>query len=58
MITYHFISTLLNAYFDSNISLAKDAAIDIVKCALLDKVMQGSPCPKVCPVTNENWCYL
>ena len=34
MIPYHFISTLLNANFDFDVSVAKDDAIDVSKYAL------------------------
>ena len=40
MIPYHFISTLLNANFDIDVSVANDVAIDVAKCALPGKVMQ------------------
>ena len=53
---YHFISTLLNANFDFNV--ANDVAIDVAKCALPGKVMQWSPCPEVCTLTNENGRYI
>ena len=39
-IPYHFISTLLNANFDFDVSVANDVAIDVAKCALPGKVMQ------------------
>ena len=39
-IPYHFISTLLNANFDFDISVANDVAIDVAKCTLLGKLMQ------------------
>ena len=50
------ISTLLNANFDFDVSIAKDVAIDVAnyKYALPGKVMQGSPCPEVHTLTNEN----
>ena len=38
-IPYHFISTFLNAYFDFDVSVANDVAIDVAKCALPGKVM-------------------
>ena len=56
MIPYHIISTLLNVKFDFDISItnhANDVAIDVAKCALLGKVMQGLPCLEVCTLTNE-----
>ena len=37
-IAYHFISTLLKANFDFDVSVANDVAIDVAKCALPDKV--------------------
>ena len=46
-IPLHFIFTLLNAYFDFDVSVANDVAISVAKCALLGKVMKGSPCPEV-----------
>ena len=30
----------------------------VVKCALRGKVMQGSPWPEVCTLTNENGRYI
>ena len=57
-IPYHFISTLLNSNFDFDVSVANDVAIDVAKCALPSKVMQWSPCPEVCTLTNENQCYI
>ena len=39
-IPYHFISTLLNANFDFDVSVVNDVAIDVAKCTLPDKVMQ------------------
>ena len=50
----HFISTLLNAilYFDVSVTH------DVAKCSLPGKVMQGSPCPEVHTLTNENGCYI
>ena len=39
-IPYNFISTLLNAKFDFDVSVANDVAIDVAKCALPGKVMQ------------------
>ena len=53
-IPYHFISTLLNANFDVDVSVANDVA----KCALPGKVMQWSPCPEVRTLTNENGRYI
>ena len=40
MIPYHFISTLLYTYFDFDVTVANDVAIDVAKCALPGKVMQ------------------
>ena len=40
MIPYHFISTLLNANFDFDVSVANDVTIDVAKYALPGKVMQ------------------
>ena len=57
-IPYHFISTLLNANYDFDVSVANDVAIDVAKCALPGKVMQGSPCPDVRILANENGRYL
>ena len=57
-IPYHFISTLLNANFDSDVTVANDVAIDVAKCALPGKVMQGSPCLEVRALTNENGRYM
>ena len=45
---------LLNANFDFDVSVANDVAIAVAKWALLGKVMQGSPCPEVSTLTNEN----
>ena len=53
-IPYHFISTLLNANFDFDVSVANDVA----KCALPGKVMQGSPCLETRDLTNENGRYM
>ena len=50
-IPYHFISTLLNPNFDFGVNVSNDVA----KCALPGKMMQGSPCPEVSTLTNENW---
>ena len=57
-IPYHFISTLLYANFDFDVSVANDVAIDVAKCALPGKVMQWSPCPEVRTLTNENGRYI
>ena len=59
-IPYHFISTLLNADFDFDVSVTNDVAIDVAtcKCALLGKVMQGSPCLEAHALTNENGRYM
>ena len=40
MITYHFISALLNDDFDFDFIVANDVAIDVAKRALPGKVMQ------------------
>ena len=40
MIPYHFILALLNTYFDFDVSVANDVAMDVAKCALPGKVMQ------------------
>ena len=46
-IPYNFISTLLNANFDFDVSVANDVAIDVAidvaKCALPGKVMLNTP---------------
>ena len=39
-IPYYFISTLLNSYFDFDVSFANGVIIDVAKCALQGKVMQ------------------
>ena len=52
MIPYHFISALLNANFDVNV------AIGVAQWALPGKVMQGSPCPEMRTLTNENGRYI
>ena len=39
-IPYHFISTLLNASFDFDVTVANDVAIDVAKCTFPGKVMQ------------------
>ena len=57
-IPYHFISTLLNANFDFDVSVANDVAIDVAKCALPGKVMQWWPCPEMRTLTNENGRYI
>ena len=57
-IPYHFILTLLNANFDFDVSVANDVTIDVAKCALPGKMMQGSPCPEVRTLANENCCYI
>ena len=57
-IPYHFISTLINANFYFDVSVANDVAIDVAKCALLGKELQGSPCPEVCMLNNENGLYI
>ena len=57
-IPYHFISTLLNVNFDSDVTVANDVAIDVAKCSLPGKLMQWSPCPEVRTLTNENGRYM
>ena len=57
-IPYHFISALLYANFEFYISVTNEVAIYAAKCALQGKVMQGSPCPKVIILTNENRHYI
>ena len=57
-IPYHFISTLLNANFDVDVSVANDIAIDVAKWALPGMVMQWSPCPELQTLTNENGRYI
>ena len=52
MISYHIISTLLNANYDFEFS--DDNALLL---ALQSKVMQGSPCPVVYNSTNETALY-
>ena len=54
MIPYHFSSSLLNvnSYFDVGVDN------DVSKCALLDKMMNGSACMKVHTLTNESGCYI
>ena len=54
MIPY-FISALLNANFDFDVSVANDVAIDVAKCTLPGKVI---PCPKVGTLTNGNRRYI
>ena len=51
---YHFILTLLNtnSYFEVNM------VNEVAKCALPGKVMQGSPCPELRTLINENWRYV
>ena len=55
---YQFISTLLKANFDFDVSVANGVAIDVAKCVLPGKVVQGSPCPEVRALTNENSRYM
>ena len=45
-IPYHYISTLLNANFDFDLSVANDVAIDVAKCAIPGKVVQVSSARK------------
>ena len=49
---YHLIWALLNDNFDFDVNVANDDA----KCALLGKVIQGSPCPEVRILTNGYDC--
>ena len=49
---------LLNTNFDFDISVSYDVALDIVKCALPGKLMQGSPYPEVRTLTNKNGRYI
>ena len=39
IIPYHFISVVLNANFDFDVSAANDVAIDVAKCTVPGKVM-------------------
>ena len=50
-IPYNFISTLLNANFDFDVSVANDVAIDIAKYILPDKVILRT-------LTNGNGRYI
>ena len=50
---YHYISTLLNAYFDFDVSVSNDVAFDVAKCAVPGKVMQGSHCLEVRTHINQ-----
>ena len=52
----YFYDLNVNFYFD--VSVANDAAIDVARCALPGKVMQGSPCLEVSTSTNENERYI
>ena len=54
----HFISTILNANFDFSVTVANDAAIETAKSVLPRKVVQGSPCPDMSTLTNENRCNI
>ena len=54
IIPYHFISTLLNANFDFDVTVANDVA----KCALSGKVMKESSYPEVSIFTNENERFI
>ena len=58
MTPYHFISKLLNANSDFDITIANDVAINTVKRALSGKLMRVSPCPEVRTLTNENGLYV
>ena len=57
-IPYPYISTLLNANFDFDVSVANDVAIDMAKYTLPDKSMQWSPCPELRTLTNGNGRYM
>ena len=41
--------------FDFVVSIVYDVAIDVAKCALLGKVVQGSPCLEMRTQPNDNW---
>ena len=58
MIPYHLISTLLNANFDFDVSVVNDVAIEVAKCTLLGKVMQGQPCPEVHTLMKMGITYI
>ena len=58
MTPYHFISTLLNANYNFEVSVANDVANDVGRFALPGKVMQWSPCPEMRISTNENERYI
>ena len=51
-LTFYF--DALNANFDLDVSVAYAVA----KCAVPGKVMQGSPCPEVRTLTNENGRFI
>ena len=53
-IPHHFISTLLIANFNFDVSVTNDVSIDVAKYALPDKVMRWSHCPEVHTLTKEN----
>ena len=46
-LSFYFDAFKLNACLDFDISVAKDVAIDVAKCALTGKVMNESPCSEV-----------
>ena len=52
-IPHHFISTVLNAYFDFNVSFANDVAIDVLSGHFRVRWCRGLPCPEVHTLTNE-----
>ena len=54
MIPYHFILVL---FHDFDVSIAHDVAIDVAKCAMSGKMMQGSPCRGLHSLSNENERY-
>ena len=48
----------LSFNFDFDISVANAVVIDVAKCTLPGKVMQWSPCPEACTLTNEDGRYI
>ena len=44
MIPYYFISVLLKAHFDSDVSFANGVAIDVAECALPGKMTDARKC--------------
>ena len=57
-ILQRFLIILFRCFFDFDVSVANDVAIDVVICVLPGKVMQESPCPEVRTLTNENGRYI